>query len=129
MCQYPYFSLWYALLICLRGGRLLYLSPQEFSWVQTLTDWRRNSLLQRFYLCLVHSERVPGADYAFTELLALACLNCQERNSNHSVINLLSVSNWELKGNPGSIRSWSTVLISEITSVLLCCINTSGTRC
>lgn len=49
-----------------------------------LTNWRGNSLLQRFYRCLVDSERVPGADYAFTELLALSCLNRQERDSNHT---------------------------------------------
>lgn len=86
-------------------------------------------MLQRFCRCLVHSERVSGADSAFAELLALACLNCQERNSNPTVINLLSVSNWELKGNPGSIRSWSAVLVSEITLFPLCYINTAGTGC
>lgn len=49
-----------------------------------LTKWRGSSLLQRFYRCSVESERVPGADYAFTELPALSCLHCQETDSNHT---------------------------------------------
>lgn len=49
-----------------------------------LTNWRGSSLLRRFYRCLVHSERVPGTDFAFTELVALSCLDCQGGNSNHT---------------------------------------------
>lgn len=44
-------------------------------------------------------------------------LNCRERNSDHIVINLLSVSVWEPEGNPGSICSWLPVLVSELTSL------------
>lgn len=76
-------------------------------------------MLQRFQRCLPGSERVPSTDCAFTELLALACLRCQESNSNHAVINLLSVSSWELKGNPGSILSWSTHFGDFLLSTVL----------
>ena len=68
-----YFALWYVLLICLRGGDLLYLTPWGFSWRWMLTDQRRSSVLRRCYHHSVQSKWVPGTDYAFAELLALAC--------------------------------------------------------
>lgn len=72
-------------------------------------------MLQSCYHHSVQSKRVPGTDYAFAELPALACLNCQARNSDRIVINLLSVSVWEPEGNPRSICSWRPVLVTELT--------------